>query len=160
DHEISDDWNLNLKWRDSVRGTTAGRRVLRNGLLSYAVFQDWGNQADKYASGPPQQLLDAITYAATSGAPPISASPPLGSKLWAVRPPAATPPTLNERMIWDFVATGPQHQVIAMDSRTWRYFPPPASQNRQAPGLIVSDGLKRQLDDRRPTDGRLTLVIA
>ncbi|MBX2873584.1 MAG: hypothetical protein KTR30_15830 [Saprospiraceae bacterium] len=48
DHEISDDWNLNPAWRDRVHSSPLGRNVVRNGLMSYALFQDWGNRPGAY----------------------------------------------------------------------------------------------------------------
>jgi hypothetical protein len=48
DHEISDDWNLNPAWRDRVHSSPLGRTVVRNGMTSYALFQDWGNRPEEY----------------------------------------------------------------------------------------------------------------
>jgi hypothetical protein len=48
DHEITDDWNLNPSWRDRVFTSPLGKSIIRNGMLAYALFQDWGNQADRY----------------------------------------------------------------------------------------------------------------
>jgi hypothetical protein len=38
DHEISDDWNLDLKWFDDARTYPVQHRIVRNGLLAYGVF--------------------------------------------------------------------------------------------------------------------------
>lgn len=48
DHEITDDWNLNPSWRDRVFTSPLGKSIVRNGMMAYALFQDWGNQADRY----------------------------------------------------------------------------------------------------------------
>ncbi|MCB0629567.1 MAG: hypothetical protein R2824_19710 [Saprospiraceae bacterium] len=48
DHEISDDWNLNPAWRDRVHSAPLGRSVVRNGMTTYALFQDWGNRPEAY----------------------------------------------------------------------------------------------------------------
>ena len=48
DHEITDDWNLNPSWRTRVFTSPLGKSIVRNGMLAYALFQDWGNQADRY----------------------------------------------------------------------------------------------------------------
>lgn len=48
DHEITDDWNLNPSWRDRVFTSPLGKAIVRNGMMAYALFQDWGNQAEKY----------------------------------------------------------------------------------------------------------------
>ncbi|MCC7374823.1 MAG: hypothetical protein IT581_09215 [Verrucomicrobiales bacterium] len=43
DHEITDDWNLNERWRTRVRGDPIGRRVVANGLIAFGYFQGIGN---------------------------------------------------------------------------------------------------------------------
>ena len=43
DHDLTDDWNLNPIWYDRVMATSLGTATLRNGLVAYALFQDWGN---------------------------------------------------------------------------------------------------------------------
>jgi hypothetical protein len=48
DHEITDDWNLNPAWRDRVFTSPLGKSIIRNGMMAYALFQDWGNRADRY----------------------------------------------------------------------------------------------------------------
>ena len=48
DHDVTDDWNLNPMWLDRVYTTPLGVTILRNALVTYAVFQDWGNDPLKY----------------------------------------------------------------------------------------------------------------
>lgn len=48
DHEITDDFYLNTSWKNDVKTNQRGRRILFNGLLAYAIFQDWGNTPIKY----------------------------------------------------------------------------------------------------------------
>lgn len=48
DHEITDDWNLNPSWRDRVFTSPLGKAIVRNGMMAYALFQDWGNRPDSY----------------------------------------------------------------------------------------------------------------
>ncbi len=48
DHDVTDDWNLNPSWRDRVFTSPLGKAIVRNGMMAYALFQDWGNRADKY----------------------------------------------------------------------------------------------------------------
>ena len=48
DHDVTDDWFLNGKVERQLRGTgvipgPGGRRMMRNALAAYAVFQHWGN---------------------------------------------------------------------------------------------------------------------
>jgi hypothetical protein len=48
DHEISDDWNLCKSWRDGVRNSVAGKRLVANGLAAYWAFEAWGNDPDAF----------------------------------------------------------------------------------------------------------------
>ena len=48
DHDVTDDWNLNPSWRDRVYTSPLGKAIVRNALMAYALFQDWGNRADRY----------------------------------------------------------------------------------------------------------------
>jgi hypothetical protein len=48
DHDVTDDWNLNPSWRDRVFTAPLGKAIVRNGMMAYALFQDWGNRADRY----------------------------------------------------------------------------------------------------------------
>lgn len=50
DHEITDDWYLTLRWRRRVLTNPLGVSILRNGLLAYALFQDWGNNPKDYVN--------------------------------------------------------------------------------------------------------------
>lgn len=48
DHEITDDWNINRKWRDEVDQSSCGKQIISNGLLAYWAFQAWGNDPDSF----------------------------------------------------------------------------------------------------------------
>jgi hypothetical protein len=48
DHEITDDWNLCKSWRDEVRNSPAGKRLVANGLAAYWAFEAWGNDPDAF----------------------------------------------------------------------------------------------------------------
>lgn len=48
DHDVTDDWNLNPSWRDRVFTAPLGKAIVRNAMMAYALFQDWGNRAEKY----------------------------------------------------------------------------------------------------------------
>ena len=48
DHEITDDWNIDRKWHDSVRNSKSGSQIIINGLIAYWAFQAWGNDPDSF----------------------------------------------------------------------------------------------------------------
>lgn len=43
DHDVTDDWNLTVDWEEHVYGNTVTRHMIRDALLSYSIFQGWGN---------------------------------------------------------------------------------------------------------------------
>ena len=62
DHEITDDWFLNLQWCVDVFSSQLGRRILLNGMLGYALFQAWGNDPDIFNKDAPLRypFLNAV----------------------------------------------------------------------------------------------------
>lgn len=63
DHDVTDDWNLNLDWRNAVYGSPTGRRAVANGLASFWAFQGWGNNPDEYS----EQFKEMIAAHADAG---------------------------------------------------------------------------------------------
>lgn len=47
DHDVTDDWNLTADWEKHVYGNRVTKHIIRDALLSYAVFQGWGNCPDQ-----------------------------------------------------------------------------------------------------------------
>jgi len=45
DHDVTDDWNLTANWEQNVYQDAVSRRIVSNGLISYWIFQGWGNDA-------------------------------------------------------------------------------------------------------------------
>ena len=56
DHDISDDWNLNLAWEQAVYNNELSKRMIGNGLMAYCITQGWGNAPDKF----PAVMLNQI----------------------------------------------------------------------------------------------------
>ncbi|HTG95534.1 MAG TPA: hypothetical protein VL866_23240 [Pyrinomonadaceae bacterium] len=61
DHDCTDDWFITREWSAValLKGTTS-RRYILNSLLAYVVFQDWGNNPQKYSSGIRAKILDHL----------------------------------------------------------------------------------------------------
>lgn len=51
DHDVTDDWNLSAAWRDKVKSSVTGRRVVANALAAFWAFQGWGNDPEAYDDG-------------------------------------------------------------------------------------------------------------
>lgn len=158
DHDVSDDWYLNQAWCLRVLGKPLGRRVVQNALLAYAVFQGWGNTPSQFALGSRgEQLLQAAQQWSAShgtdgaawetvrrllGIPAIDPATglpkfqPDGEMLILDRDPEAIP--------WHYTLQSPCHDVIILDSRTWRGYP--ADEKPIAPPMLLSPtAFKQQL---------------
>lgn len=48
DHDITDDWNISYRWKENVQRSPLGKLIVANGILSYWIFQGWGNDPDKF----------------------------------------------------------------------------------------------------------------
>ncbi|OMH25552.1 hypothetical protein [Motiliproteus sp. MSK22-1] len=57
DHDLSDDWNLNLEWEKTVYGHPFSERIIGNGLLAYFINQGWGNAPEVF-----DELLQEKTH--------------------------------------------------------------------------------------------------
>lgn len=141
DHDISDDWYLNRAWCNDVLGKPLGRRVLQNGLLAYAVFQAWGNTPDQFQDGQPGGYLlnAAIRWSASAGTDE-SAGREIGKLLGLpdTEPETRLPKFRQDKDVlildrdyadgttaieWHYTIRSFKHEVIVLDTRTWRGFP-------------------------------------
>lgn len=122
DHEVTDDWFINRGWHDSVRENPCGRRLIRNSLVAYAIFQDWGNQPSNYVTGEAGRvLLDKATWLIGEGRTSLHTSPDALDCHLGIAPLSTA--CLIPRMTWHYRLAGPAHQLIVLDTRTWRYYP-------------------------------------
>ncbi|MCA9702038.1 MAG: hypothetical protein KC431_31235, partial [Myxococcales bacterium] len=118
DHEITDDWYLDGRVNIRQRGNALGHSILRNGLAAYAVFQDWGNRPEDYSpGGMGNKILDWIEQRGPIDNP---------TGLDVILDVGATQlpwPSRNTRKHWHYLIEGPEHEVLVLDTRTWRAFP-------------------------------------
>lgn len=135
DHDVSDDWFMNRLWCRRVLdlgGDTLGRRIVRNALITYAVFQAWGNTPEQFdttvsttlggqllallAAG--KEMTDDLT---TSSAAGISALVGVPEPLAAASPALVRP---GASLTWHY-RWGPPgwlYEVIVLDCRTMRRY--------------------------------------
>jgi hypothetical protein len=135
DHEITDDWNIDLPWVNTVYAKPAGRRAVTNGLLAYVLCQHWGNKPEPFttAGTPEQRILNAVSTAASTS-PPTSAAttcrPLLGVPGGALgtAPPAQVLRDLAAAgaIRYDLTLGPPEGwpvRIVLLDERTVREFP-------------------------------------
>jgi hypothetical protein len=162
DHEVTDDWNLSYPWAAAAYATARGQRLVFNGLLSYALFQHWGNVPDHFATAgtPEAQALAAASFTA-GGSPDTPALRTLLGSPQAVPP---TPPsvlrdpTLPGVVRYDVTlgsADGYPLRIVLLDERTAREFTRP-----DHPAARISHaGLAQMLPTPPPAAAALTLVV-
>lgn len=175
DHEITDDWMLNYEWYESAMGRAAGRHVVQNGILAYALCQAWGNAPAEF-TGAKRAVIDAIQALTEprGGSPLMSSSASrqlrdgleglLGSPYQAATFEAGrsafastgyvTP--ASNRIRWDYQIVAGALEVLCLDGRTQRSLKP----GRYA-GLVSPQGLAEQITQRRRVSGAAaTIVVA
>jgi hypothetical protein len=130
DHDFTDDWNLNPMWYDRVYATSLGVTAARNALVSYALFQDWGNDPLKYEKQDDyKNMLAAIRDLFPEGqkGPNLDAANEL-DRLFGFRERGVPDPVtgrvaaVNPIIKWHFSVPGPKHLAVALDNRTRRSF--------------------------------------
>ena len=149
DHEVTDDWYLNPMWRDRVLTNPLGRTTVRNGLVSYALFQDWGNDPLKYESGDSQKLLVESTKLFPANT--VGPDETVGNTIDHLLDLDLGDEDDNPPVKWHFRVKGSRHLLIAIDNRTRRRFvsrigPPgnlsPAALAEQIPAGPLDAGLE------------------
>jgi hypothetical protein len=135
DHEITDDWNIDLPWVNTVYPKPAGRRAVTNGLLASTLCQHWGNKPEAFttAGTPEQRILSAVSSAAATS-PPTSAATtcrPLlgipGAALGTAPPAKVLRDLTTAGAIRYDVTIGPPEgwpvRIVLLDERTVREYP-------------------------------------
>lgn len=162
DHDVTDDFFLNPVWRDRVLTRQLGQDVLRNAMLAYALFQDWGNVPLDYLEGPKAELLSL----APRMFPPDSAKGPdrevadqiahlFGHDLRNQPTPDGRYASVRPPITWHFSIDGPKHRAIALDNRTRRSY---ASRNGP-PGNVSAEAMLDQIPEPPLPAGRDVLIV-
>jgi hypothetical protein len=147
DHDVTDDWNMTIRFCNAVyaKANGLGRRIVQNALVAYALCQLWGNTPEQFqsdASNKPaagRQLLSALEKTTSAGYDSASAN-----LQWIVgvhtaeTMKARTPESVfhdqstwltiggqqisGDSLVYNFVYTGPAHQIVFTDTRSWRSY--------------------------------------
>ena len=159
DHDISDDWYLNREWCDRVLGKPLGQRIVQNGLLAYALFQAWGNTPENFEVGTAgEKLLQLASRWLASTGQDIFAKAEIDRYLGIPSLDHSTGLPKYERdgdvlilsrdnqaIPWHYTIKGSKHQVIVIDTRTWRGYPPGKDQKLKPPMLLSPKAFEQQL---------------
>jgi hypothetical protein len=177
DHDISDDWYLNRLWCDRVLSKPLGRRVVQNGLLAYALFQAWGNTPAQFDQGNSGEKLlkAAVNWSVSAGTDSIAEEtiryylsiPPIDPQTGLPRLQRDEDVLILQRdkqaLAWHYRLRSSQHEVIVLDTRTWRGYPREDRSGKQPPMLLCPTAFKQQLQDSLEhstvTEIEATLVV-
>jgi hypothetical protein len=123
DHEITDDWYLNPLWRDRVLTSPLGKTIIRNGMLSYAVFQGWGNDPVAFETGDRKKLLDEAVklFPANATTNPNETAGNEIDRLLGLDQNAGLAGA-NPPVKWHYSVPGEKHLVLVTDNRTRRSY--------------------------------------
>lgn len=140
DHEITDDWYITKHWRDTVLTSPLGLTIIRNGLMAYALFQDWGNDPDQFTQQPKAGLLTNLqaVFPAAVAAGPVQAAADAIDIQFGFNLVDETPPPIK----WHYSVPCSETIVYVLDTRTRRTY-----ETRYSPSGLLSD---TALDDQLP----------
>jgi hypothetical protein len=155
DHEITDDWNINKRWRNRVYTKSLGKGIIRNGLLAYGIFQGWGNDPQAFADpGNNKDFLDEAEKVFAGGGPYPAASTTRLDELFGFDGNTTVGPG-DKKMRWHYSVPAATYLTIVMDSRTRRTF---VGEFYNPPDLL-GNSLDAQIPNGPLTDGREFLVV-
>ncbi|MCU0515633.1 MAG: PhoD-like phosphatase [Oscillatoria sp. Prado101] len=181
DHDISDDWYMNREWCERVLSKPLGRRVVLNGLLAYATFQAWGNTPEQFQNGRNgEKLLKAAKTWSESGG---NDEPVLEEIVKYLGIPPTEPgtglpklktdgnvlildrdcPDGTKPITWHYTVRSFKHEVIVLDTRTWRGYPQGKGKALAPPMLLSPTGFERQiqlpLSQKSSANIEVTMVV-
>jgi hypothetical protein len=156
DHDVTDDWYLDGAWCRRVLASPLGRRVIRNALLTYALFQAWGNTPAQFDEGSGAVLLQTISTwrgdEIDSRVSTLECIIDLPTSFEGSGQLPHSPSALQ----WHYTFSGPHYQVIVMDTRTQRLYRSPG----EFPGLLSPAAMHTQVVAAVRKDVDVTLIIS
>lgn len=177
DHEITDDWFLDMHWCMTVLSKGLGRRILQNGMTAYALFQAWGNWPQQFQTGLGARLLTTIPRCNESAG--YDQTDAIGSLLlpdvqnhdyWDTLAIIVGLPNRAEslrrrqlvpqhtgRLVYNYHIAWEKHEVVVLDTRTMRAYP---GSDSDFAALISYDSLNTQLPALSDTAEVTFIVIA
>ncbi len=157
DHDVTDDWFLDGAWCKRVLASPLGKRVVRNALLAYCLFQAWGNTPDQFEEANGTALLDAINGWRGDESDPRAATIAEITGLPASFDEGSGELPRSERALhWYYTIPGPHHHTIVMDTRTQRLYRSP----KEFPGLLSPGAMQRQIIEAARKDAEVTVIIS
>ncbi|OOG76737.1 hypothetical protein B0E43_07020 [Algoriphagus sp. A40] len=168
DHEVTDDWAITKRWNNQVLSKPFGRDIIRNAMMAYAVFQDWGNSPDEYKEAISMIFDDmtdstkkkaqfllyageyAFRYANNSHLNTLRTE--VIEKMENMLGMGSQPTTLK----WNYSIKLGATQAIVLDTRTQRHY----ESLNTVPELISESGLSAQTPDTLTDNPPFVFVVS
>ncbi|MFB2836404.1 PhoD-like phosphatase [Floridanema evergladense] len=161
DHDVTDDWFLNREWCDRVLSKPLGKRAVQNAMLAYAIFQAWGNTPEQFRSEQPGEklLIAAKDWSMSGGKNNIAwenvakyLGIPVDTSLNSRYQEDENTLILNRQysdetqsLIWYYSIRSFKHEVIVLDTRTWRGYIKGENKTTEPPMLLSPTAFKQQI---------------
>lgn len=164
DHEITDDWRVSQNWIDGIFDKKLGIDLVTNGMLAYALCQDWGNVPDRYVNDPQDpdananaELL-AIAQRMFQGNPAAGQAPSeLDRDRLAHRCGLFSIDSPSIHAQWSYTigdSTSP-YEIIVMDSRTRRGY----DTSDSPPANLSEEAINDQIAEHPPGQSAFTILV-
>ena len=164
DHEVTDDWYLNMAWCSRILDKPLGKRILQNGMLASAICQAWGNTPKQFEKGTNgEELLKATVAWSVGGGENKLFEEQIALRIGLptvedIQQNSQKLPHSDTALNWHYIVNGPGYEVIVLDTRTWREFP---GKDFDFPALISKEGYDEQLSKQvRGDDIKISFVIS
>ncbi|BAY81813.1 hypothetical protein NIES267_12900 [Calothrix parasitica NIES-267] len=164
DHEVTDDWYLNMAWCSRILDKPLGKRILQNGMLASAICQAWGNTPEQFEKGTNgEELLKAAVAWSVGGGENKLFEEQIALRIGLpsvedIQQNSQKLPHSDAALTWHYIVNGPSYEVIVLDTRTWREFP---GKDFDFPALISKEGYDEQISKQvRGDDIKISFVIS
>jgi len=179
DHDITDDWYMTYEWCKDVLQDQLGRRMVLNGLMAYAIFQDWGNKPEDYTgTNSGLRLLEAaerwfapnsrrVDENVTLNQEPVLqrySGIPLGKTIPEILVQENDYFVINQdpaAIKWFFKILRGNYEIIFLDGRTRRGYPDPYIHDEAShPDIISQNSVNEQIGTDPNSPKEITIVIS
>ena len=164
DHEVTDDWYLNMAWCSRILDKPLGKRILQNGMLASAICQAWGNTPKQFEKGTNgEELLNATVAWSVGGGENKLFEEQIALRIGLptvedIQQNSHKLPHSDTALNWHYIVNSPGYEVIVLDTRTWREFP---GKDFDFPALISKEGYDEQISKQvRGDDIKISFVIS
>lgn len=157
DHDVTDDWYIDRKWKEDALENSLSKRVIKNALVAYSIFQDWGNQPEKYINN--KYFWNAVEYKENNN-PQIEFIDNKDSIITNDLENFLGLTSSNSAHWWNYHIEFKEHEIFTLDTRTRRYT---FSTGNKKDFVALIQPSKTSLEEQLPkksVDNKLAIIIS